>query len=103
LNPAEWYRFEELFDLVEGTTYYDVKELALGLVSEKNPESAQKMRENKETISDILLIGLLAKRARQTSVSSRVGEPPTPTGPENRYRPGTTVPGTDRPSRRDMT
>lgn len=67
LNPEEWYKFEELFDLVEGTTYYDVRELALGIVSEKNPELAQKMRENKETISDILLIGSLAKRTKEAA------------------------------------
>ena len=67
LNPEEWYKVEDLFDAVEGTTYYDVRELALGIVSEKNPELAQKMRENKETISDILLIGSLAKRTKEAA------------------------------------
>jgi len=44
-----------------------LKQLALGIVSEKNPELAQKMRENKETISDILLIDTVAKRTKEAA------------------------------------
>lgn len=67
LNPEEWAQFENFFDAVEGTSYEDVRQLALDIVSEKNPELAQAMRENRENISDILMVGLLAKRTKEAA------------------------------------
>jgi len=67
LNPTEWYKFEELFFDVEGTSYYDVRELALDIAAEKNPELANEFRKNKENLSTILFITLSAKTAKEAA------------------------------------
>lgn len=65
LNPTEWNTFEELFFDVEGTSYFDVKELALDIAAEKNPELADEFRKNKENLSTILFVTLSAKKVQK--------------------------------------
>ena len=65
LSSGEWGKFEELFWDVEGTSYFDVKELALDIAAEKNPELSNKLRKNKENISTILLVTLQAKTKKE--------------------------------------
>ena len=55
LNPQDWCKFEELFEKVEGTNWYDVRELALDAVSRFNSELSQAMCDEKENITTILL------------------------------------------------
>jgi hypothetical protein len=55
LVKEDWERFEELFKKVEGTNWYDTRELALDAVGRFNSELSQSMRDEKENITTILL------------------------------------------------
>jgi len=66
LKAEDWNRFQELFEKVEGTNWYDVRELALMLI--KNPELESKLRENKENISTILQLAYIEQNpVKETS------------------------------------
>ena len=56
LTREDWEKFCGLFEVVEGTNWYDTRELALSVLSLINPELASKAREEKENITTILQV-----------------------------------------------
>jgi len=54
LEREDWDRFSELFQKVEGTNWYDVRQLALDIVGRLNADLYYKAVESKENISTIL-------------------------------------------------
>jgi hypothetical protein len=60
LNPPDWYRFEELFEKVEGTNWYDVRQLALDILGSLNVDLYHKAVQSKENISTLLQVIQLA-------------------------------------------
>ena len=52
LSPEDWQKFEELFEKVEGTNWYDTRELALMAI--QNRECETELRKDKANITTIL-------------------------------------------------
>ncbi len=60
LNRMDWDRFCELFEKVEGTTYYDVRELAIQIIGMLNVEMYRMANESKDNICTFLQVIELA-------------------------------------------
>lgn len=60
LPPDEWGRFEDLFEKSQGDNYYDTRQVAIDLARKVNPELADKFELEKENLSTIIFITLLA-------------------------------------------
>jgi hypothetical protein len=60
LKREDWEQFDELFRKVEGTNWYEVRQLALDVLGMVNTEMYHKAVEEKENISTLLQVIQLA-------------------------------------------
>jgi len=60
LEREDWDRFSELFQKVEGTNWYDVRQLALDVLQKLNAKLYCKAVEEKANISTLLQVIQLA-------------------------------------------
>jgi len=56
LPPEDWDRFMELFEKVEGTNWYDTREVALTILGRFSPAAEAEARKCKENITTILKV-----------------------------------------------
>jgi hypothetical protein len=56
LPRPDWDQFMDLFEKVEGTNWYDTREVALGILGRLSPECELEARDSKENITTILMV-----------------------------------------------
>jgi len=56
LCGPDWDRFMELFEKVEGTNWYDTREVALMILGQFSPAAEAEARRCKENITMVLMI-----------------------------------------------
>jgi hypothetical protein len=56
LPRPDWDRFMELFEKVEGTNWFDTREVALGILGRLSPKCEIEARTSKENITTILMV-----------------------------------------------
>ncbi len=76
LPRHDWDHFMELFEKVEGTNWYDTRELALMILGRFSPAAEAEARKCKENITTILMVILMAtgKEIRPSKIHAKKEE-----------------------------
>ena len=76
LSRPDWDRFMELFEEVEGTNWYDTRELALMILGQFSPAAEAEARKCKENITTILTVISMAigKEIRPSEIHAKKEE-----------------------------